>query len=89
MTNENLNHDTFTSSNTDSMTTTVSDEKQSSRYITEDFLLVWLDASIDKSKQVYLRTLADLRSVVNNVIIFTQSSECINHLGKLNDTTVF
>ncbi len=51
--------------------------------IAQNFLLIWIDANIDESKQDCQNTLAQLRSVVNNVNMFKQREQCIQFL---NDT---
>jgi tetratricopeptide (TPR) repeat protein len=55
----------------------------------ENFLLVWVDANIDESKQNYQKCLALLRSVVNEVNIFTQPGQCIQFLNGIDQEKVF
>jgi Tfp pilus assembly protein PilF len=57
--------------------------------IAQNFLLVWLDLSIDESRQDCQNTLAQFRSVVNDVNIFTNQDECIDFLTEVDDTKVF
>jgi hypothetical protein len=66
-----------------------SDAIQERRCIAQDFLLMWLDAEIDQSKQDYQKTLALLRSVVNDVNMFTQPDECVDFLTDVKDETTF
>ncbi len=57
--------------------------------IAQNFLLIWVDASIDESKQDYQHTLAQLRSVVNDVNIFTQPDQCIRFLNDIENEKAF
>jgi tetratricopeptide (TPR) repeat protein len=57
--------------------------------IVQNFLIIWVDANIDESKQDCQYTVAQLRSVVNDVNIFTQPDECIQFLNGLQDEKVF
>jgi tetratricopeptide (TPR) repeat protein len=60
-----------------------------SQHILQNFLLVWIDANIDESKQDCQNTLAQLRSVVNDVNIFTQRDAGIHFLTDIDDAKAF
>ncbi|CAF1224881.1 unnamed protein product [Adineta steineri] len=55
----------------------------------QNYLLVWVDASIDQTNKDCQNALTQLRAVVNNVIIFNQSDACIQFLDQINDAQVF
>src|ERR1700728_362252 len=57
--------------------------------IVQNFLLIWVDASINESKQNCQHTLAQLRSVVNDIRIFVQWDEAIDFLTDVHDMKVF
>jgi tetratricopeptide (TPR) repeat protein len=57
--------------------------------IAQNFLLIWVDASINESKQDCQNTLAQLRSVVNDVNIFTQPDQCMEFLKGIQDEKAF
>jgi tetratricopeptide (TPR) repeat protein len=57
--------------------------------IAQNFLLIWVDANIDESKKDCQNILAQFRSVVNDVNIFTQPDQCIKFLNDLNDEKAF
>jgi len=57
--------------------------------ITQNFVLIWVDASIDESTKGCQNTLTQLRSVVNNVNIFTQPDQCIQFINGLKDEKAF
>ena len=68
---------------------TSSAESQPRRRIAQNFLLVWVDAGIDQSNKDSQDTLAQLRSVVNDVTICTQPDQCIQFLNDINDEKAF
>jgi tetratricopeptide (TPR) repeat protein len=70
-------------------TTALSHVIHPKRRFVQNFLLIWVDANIDESKQDYQHTLAQLRSVVNDVYIFTQPDESIDFLTEADDTKAF
>ncbi|CAF1320430.1 unnamed protein product [Rotaria sordida] len=57
--------------------------------IIENFLLIWLDAEIDKSKEDYQNSIKHLRRTVNTVETFQDTEECIDCTSKLQDKKVF
>ena len=79
-----------TSSKTVATTTTASSDTIYLRQrITQNFLLIWVDASIDQSNKDCQNTLVQLQSVVDDVHIFTQRDECIDFLTEVNDMKIF
>ena len=57
-----------------------SDATYSRQRIPQDFLLIWMDPSIDQTNDTCQNTLAQLRNIVNNVNIFTIRDECLDFL---------
>jgi tetratricopeptide (TPR) repeat protein len=57
--------------------------------VVQNFLLIWVDARIDKSQQDCQNTLTQLRNVVNDINIFTQSDRCIKFLNAVKDEKAF
>jgi tetratricopeptide (TPR) repeat protein len=57
--------------------------------ITQNFLLIWVDGSIDEPSKDCQNTLAQLRSIVNDVNIFTQPDQCVQFLNGLQDEKAF
>ena len=54
-------------------------------HMTQNVLLIWLDASIDKNSSDYQDTINHLRRTVNTIQIFTDSQECLHFLEDLAD----
>ena len=69
--------------------TTSSDTTESRGLVTQNYLLIWLDGSIDQTKQNCQDTIAQLRNVVNDVNTFTQPDECVDFLTEVEDRTTF
>ncbi len=57
--------------------------------IAQNFLLIWIDANIDESKQGFQNILPKLQSVVNDINIFTQRDEGIDFLTEVVDRKAF
>ena len=55
----------------------------------QNYLLIWIDNNIDQDSEGCRKTLAQLRSVVNDVVIFTKQAECIQSLNEIVEETVF
>ena len=78
-------------------TTTASAEPPSTRpgrppyaRMVQNFLLVWLDGSIDEINNDDCRnSITKLRQVVNNVNTFTDVDECIDFISDIKEETVF
>ena len=57
--------------------------------IVQNFVLVWMDANIDETKQIYQDTLIRLRSTINDVKIFTQVNACVTFLKDIEHEKAF
>jgi tetratricopeptide (TPR) repeat protein len=57
--------------------------------IVQNFLLIWLDASIDQSKKDCQNTLAQLQTVVNDIHLFTEPNQCVDFLTDIEDMKAF
>ncbi|CAF1255828.1 unnamed protein product [Adineta steineri] len=55
----------------------------------QNYLLVWVDASIDQTSDDCRNTLIQLQAVINDVTICAQPDECIEFLDELNDKKAF
>ena len=55
----------------------------------QNFLLIWLDADIDQTKEDCQNMLTQLRTIVNDVNIFTQLDECIQFLSTIDGGKAF
>ncbi|CAF1206576.1 unnamed protein product [Rotaria sordida] len=59
------------------------------RRIVQNFLLVWLDARIDESKQDFKNSLTRLRHLVVSITTFTDAEECIQFMKELEEEKIF
>jgi tetratricopeptide (TPR) repeat protein len=57
--------------------------------IVQNFLLIWVDANIDQSNKDCQNTLAQLRTVVNDVNICTHPEQCIQFLKDVDNEKAF
>ncbi|CAF1606247.1 unnamed protein product, partial [Adineta ricciae] len=71
-----------------SSTTTVHNNQPRQRMV-QNYLLVWVDANIDEKEQDCQNTLTHLRSVVNNVNIYTRPDACLQFLNSIGDEKAF
>ncbi|CAF0727037.1 unnamed protein product [Adineta steineri] len=55
----------------------------------QNYMLVWVDASIDQTNNDCQNTLTQLRAVSNNVIMCNQPNECMQFFDKFNGENVF
>ncbi|CAF1137628.1 unnamed protein product [Adineta ricciae] len=55
----------------------------------QNYLLVWMDANIDEKDQDCHNTLTHLRSVVNDVYIYTQADTCLQFLNSIGGEKAF
>ncbi|CAF1321102.1 unnamed protein product [Adineta steineri] len=70
--------------------TTVATTAPSTRQrMIENYLLVWVDASIDEANKDCQNTLTQLRAVVNDITMCTQPNECMEFFDKFKDETSF
>ncbi|CAF1282459.1 unnamed protein product [Adineta steineri] len=72
-----------------SNTTVTATGPSTRRRIAQNYLLVWVDASIDQTSKDCENTLTQLRTVVNDVTICTQPDECMQLLDSLIDEKAF
>ena len=58
--------------------------------VVQNFLLVWLDSTIDEANNKdCINTISLLREVVNNVNTFTDVDECIDFITNINEDKIF
>jgi hypothetical protein len=79
----------FPSSNCATATTASSTTIHNKQRIVQNFLLIWMDASIDQSKKDCQTTLAQLRNIVNDVHLFTEPDQCVDYLTGIKDMNAF
>ncbi|CAF1386644.1 unnamed protein product [Adineta ricciae] len=72
-----------------SSSTTRKHGNQPRQRMVQNFLLVWVDANIDEKDQDCQNTLTHLRSVVNDVNIYTQPDACLQFLKSIGDEKAF
>ncbi|CAF5050663.1 unnamed protein product, partial [Rotaria sp. Silwood1] len=61
----------------------------SRRYITQNYLILWVDGNIDLANKNYKNTLEQLQSIANEVYTFTQCDECVDFLTEVDDRKAF
>lgn len=71
------------------MTATSCNASHSRRHIAQNFVVIWMDSGIDQFGDDHRNTLTQLRSIVNDVNIFTQRDECIDFVTEVEDIKVF
>ncbi|CAF0771978.1 unnamed protein product [Adineta steineri] len=77
-------------SNTGASNTTATTTMPSIRQrMAQNYLLVWVDASIDQTNTDCQNTLTQLRAVINDVTMCSQSNECIEFLDKFKGEKAF
>ncbi|CAF1358511.1 unnamed protein product [Adineta steineri] len=54
--------------------------RQPRQRMTQNYLLLWVDASIDQINEDYENTLQQIRTITGNVNVFTQRDACIDFL---------
>ncbi|CAF1198520.1 unnamed protein product [Adineta steineri] len=74
---------------TTSKSTASSNIRQSRRHMAQNYLLVWVDASIDQANKDYKKTLTQLNNVVNDVNICIKPSQCIQLLSQIDNERAF
>jgi hypothetical protein len=57
--------------------------------IVQNFLLVWVDANMDQPNKDCQNTLVQLRSIANDVNIYTEPDQCIQFLNTINNEKAF
>jgi hypothetical protein len=66
-----------------------STHRLSKRRVLQNYLLVWVDASINETHKDCQHTLTQLRTVVNDVTVFTDPDACADFLGGVTDEKAF
>ncbi|CAF0890568.1 unnamed protein product [Adineta ricciae] len=72
-----------------SSSTTRKHGNQPRQRMVQNYLLVWVDANIDEKNQDCQNTVTHLRSVVNDVNIYTQPDACLQFLNSIGDEKAF
>jgi hypothetical protein len=57
--------------------------------IVQNFVLIWLDVSIDPKNEDCQNTLTQLRSVVHDINLFIEPDECIEFLKSIENEKAF
>ncbi|CAF3454978.1 unnamed protein product [Rotaria sp. Silwood1] len=57
--------------------------------VLQDFLVIWLDSNVDKSKNDFKKSIQRLRHIVASVITFTDVQECIDFLSEIKNERVY
>ncbi|CAF4474108.1 unnamed protein product [Rotaria sp. Silwood2] len=70
-------------------TTASSSTTEPRRRMVQNYLLIWVDDTIDQANEHCQNTLTQLRSVVNDVNTFTQPDACVDFLTEVDDTKAF
>ncbi|CAF1026569.1 unnamed protein product [Adineta steineri] len=63
--------------------------RQSRQRMARNYILVWVDANIDQADKDCQDTLTQLKSVVNNIKLCTEPSQCIQVLNKVDKEQAF
>ncbi|CAF1315399.1 unnamed protein product [Adineta steineri] len=68
---------------------TASNILQPRQRMTQNYLLIWVDASIDAKNKNCQDTLNQLKNVINNINLCTQPDQCIQLLNQIDDERAF
>ncbi|CAF1319648.1 unnamed protein product [Adineta steineri] len=68
---------------------TASYVRQPRQQVASKYLLIWVDASIDQADKGCQNTLSQLKNVINDVSICTESNQCIQVLKKIDKERAF
>ncbi|CAF4037958.1 unnamed protein product, partial [Rotaria sordida] len=58
------------------------------RRVLQNFLLIWLDANFDESKDHYNKSIQDLQHIVATITTFTDVDQCVDFLSDIEDEKV-
>ncbi|CAF4226862.1 unnamed protein product, partial [Rotaria sordida] len=58
------------------------------RRVLQSFLLVWLDANFDESKDHYNKSIQDLQQILATITTFTDVDQCVDFLSDIEDEKV-
>jgi tetratricopeptide (TPR) repeat protein len=84
MSDQKSEQSSFPLPNTATTTTASSNTIRTRQRIVENFALIWMDIKIDPSNKECQNTLTHLRSVFNNVNIFTELNKCVDFITDLD-----
>ena len=62
---------------------------QPGRRMLQNFLLIWLDADFDESKEDFKKSIENLRRIVASITTFTDAQQCIDFLSAIKEEKVF
>jgi hypothetical protein len=62
---------------------------QPARRMLQNFLLIWLDANFDESKEDFKKSIQCLRRIVASITTFTDAQECMDFLSAIKEQKVF
>ena len=57
--------------------------------IAQNFILIWLDPTIDQSNEDCSNSIGKLRRIVNTIKIFTDPDECLSFISEMKDENIF
>ncbi|CAF2635939.1 unnamed protein product [Rotaria sp. Silwood2] len=57
--------------------------------VLQNFLLIWLDANADKSKDSFKKAIERLRHIIVSITTFTDAQKCIDFLSEIKNEKVF
>ncbi|CAF0924739.1 unnamed protein product [Adineta steineri] len=72
-----------------SKSTTSSNIRQPRQRMAQNYLVIWVDANIDETNRDCEDTLIQLKNVVNDINLCTQSDQCIQILNQVDHERVF
>ncbi|CAF1055478.1 unnamed protein product [Adineta steineri] len=74
---------------TTSKSTSLSDISQPRQRMSQNYLLIWVDANIDQTNKDCQNTLAQLKNVVNDINLCTQPAHCVQVLNQFDHERAF
>ncbi|CAF1250118.1 unnamed protein product [Adineta steineri] len=72
-----------------SKSTASSNIRQSRQRVVQNYFLVWVDANIDQTNKDCQNTLAQLKKVINDVNLCTETDQCIQALNQIGSERAF
>ncbi|CAF0872914.1 unnamed protein product [Adineta steineri] len=72
-----------------SKSTASSDVRKSQQRVAQNCLLLWVDTSIDQTNEDYENTLKQIRTIIDDVNVFTQRDACIEFLTDAQEDIKF
>jgi tetratricopeptide (TPR) repeat protein len=89
MSGQNSKENVPASRSTATATAASSTTTHNRQHIVQNFLLIWVDESIDQSKKDCQNTLAQLRNIVHDIHLFTEPNQCVDFLTDIKDMNAF